>query len=154
VTVPITTIAEIGQNFNGDLVLAKELIWAASESGANVAKFQLFNAAQLFSKHNNPWYEYNLSNELTLDQVYELSVECDLAKIEFMATPFDNVRVSWLEEIGVSRYKLASRSIQDYRKADYSLTRNVATQIFSGMAYPEWRNLLPPLYFQIPYEPR
>ena len=29
-------IAEIGQNHNGDMVLAKELIYAAKEAGANV----------------------------------------------------------------------------------------------------------------------
>ena len=37
-------IAEIGQNHNGDLNLAKEMIHAAKENGAEVAKFQLFDA--------------------------------------------------------------------------------------------------------------
>ena len=37
-------IAEIGQNHNGDIKLAKELIYAARENGADVAKFQIFNA--------------------------------------------------------------------------------------------------------------
>ena len=32
-------IAEIGQNHNGDMGLARELIYAAKECGADVAKF-------------------------------------------------------------------------------------------------------------------
>ncbi len=43
-------IAEIGQNHNGDLNLAKEMIHAAKENGAEVAKFQLFDAKALFPK--------------------------------------------------------------------------------------------------------
>ena len=34
-------IAEIGQNHNGDISKAKELIYAVKDSGAEVAKFQL-----------------------------------------------------------------------------------------------------------------
>ena len=37
-------IAEIKQNHNGSMTLAKELIIAAKENGADVAKFQIFNA--------------------------------------------------------------------------------------------------------------
>ena len=37
-------IAEAGVNHNGDLVLAKQLIDAAAEAGADLVKFQTFNA--------------------------------------------------------------------------------------------------------------
>ncbi len=43
-------IAEIGQNHNGSIILAKELIHAAKENGADVAKFQIYNAKKLFTK--------------------------------------------------------------------------------------------------------
>ena len=109
----IEIIAEIGQNHNGDLTLAKELIHAAKESGAAVAKFQLYDAATLFSKNGNEWYDYNLKTELTLDQLYEVNDECSKVGIEFMASVFDVDRVSWLEDIKVRRYKLASRSINE-----------------------------------------
>ena len=42
-------IAEIGLNHNGSMTLAKELV-AAKENGADVAKFQIFNAKKLFNK--------------------------------------------------------------------------------------------------------
>ena len=46
----IKIIAEIGQNHNGDIVLAKELIGAAKDNGADIAKFQVYDAKSLFSK--------------------------------------------------------------------------------------------------------
>ena len=40
-------IAEAGVNHNGDLQLAKELINASVDSGADIVKFQTFQANQL-----------------------------------------------------------------------------------------------------------
>jgi sialic acid synthase SpsE len=106
-------IAEIGQNHNGDLNLAKEMIHAAKENGAEVAKFQLFDAKALFPKENNPWYKHNLNAELSREEAESLYEHCTETGIEFMASAFDEERVGWLEEMGVHRHKLASRSIAD-----------------------------------------
>ena len=108
-------IAEIGQNHNGDMTIAKELIHAAAENGADVAKFQLFDSRALFptKEEGNEWYDYNCSTELSKDDLHLLNEECQKADIEFMSSAFDVERVSWLEEINVRRHKLASRSIKD-----------------------------------------
>jgi sialic acid synthase SpsE len=106
-------IAEIGQNHNGSMSLAKELIHAAFECGADVAKFQLFDARKLFTPNDNPWYSYNLTTELSFEQIYELSSYCKFVGIEFMASAFDPTRVEWLEQLDVKRHKIASRSIFD-----------------------------------------
>ena len=106
-------IAEIGQNHNGDMALAKELILAAKENGSSAAKFQLYDAKSLFDKEGNEWFEYNCKTELTRENVQELSEFCLKENIEFMASVFDIERVDWLEEINVKRYKIASRSIRD-----------------------------------------
>ena len=48
-------IAEIGQNHNGDILVAEKLIKTAKDSGADVAKFQLYDARALFPpKSQNP----------------------------------------------------------------------------------------------------
>ena len=106
-------IAEIGQNHNGDMGLARELIDAARDSGADVAKFQLFDARALFSKEGNPWYDYNLSTELARDDLEPLAEYCASRDIEFMCSVFDIERIAWLEAIGARRYKIASRSVGD-----------------------------------------
>jgi len=106
-------IAEIGQNHNGDMGLAREMIYSAGENGADAVKFQLYEARKLFPKDNNPWFEYNCRAELSRDDTFRLAEECAAAGVEFLASAFDTERVGWLEEIGVRRYKLASRSIRD-----------------------------------------
>ena len=105
-------IAEIGQNHNGDMELAKELIYLAKENGADVAKFQLFDAPSLFPK-DKPWFEYNCMTQLSRDQLNFLNEVCKENEIEFMASVFDLERLTWLEDIGVHRHKIASRSIRE-----------------------------------------
>src|SRR5437868_3105725 len=104
-------IAEIGQNHNGDMALAKKLIHEAKRAGADVAKFQLYEARALFPKEGNEWFDYNCKTELNRDQIKMLAEECDKAGIEFMASVFDIERIQWLEDVGMKRYKIASRSI-------------------------------------------
>ncbi|WP_461209868.1 N-acetylneuraminate synthase family protein [Desulfocurvus sp. DL9XJH121] len=108
-------IAEIGQNHDGDMGRAREMIHAAAEAGADAAKFQVYDAAALFPKDGNPWYDYNLKTELAHDDVLMLAEECGRAGIEFLASVFDVQRVAWLEEAGVKRYKIASRSACDQK---------------------------------------
>ena len=47
----VLVIAEAGVNHNGSLDLAKELIDAAVESGADIAKFQWFSADDLVTRN-------------------------------------------------------------------------------------------------------
>ena len=107
-------IAEIGQNHNGDMDLARQLIGAAKENGADVAKFQVYDARALFPpKDRNPWFDYNCKTELKRDDVLRLAEYCQQIGIEFMASVFDEERIAWLEEAGVKRYKVASRSVRE-----------------------------------------
>ena len=106
-------IAEIGQNHNGDMGLAKELISAAKENGAAVAKFQLYDAETLFEKKGNKWFDYNCKTEISRKDAEDLSEFCKKNNIEFMASVFDVERITWLEDLNVKRYKIASRSIHD-----------------------------------------
>ncbi len=108
-------IAEIGQNHNGDMKIAKDLIHAAAENGADIAKFQLYDAKSLFpsKEDGNEWFDYNCSTELSRDDLNLLKETCDKAGIEFMSSAFDLERVSWLEDLGVKRHKIASRSIKE-----------------------------------------
>jgi sialic acid synthase SpsE len=106
-------IAEIGQNHNGDMQLARRLIAEAKASGADVAKFQVYEARALFPREGNEWFEYNCRTELSRADVELLANECARVGVEFMASVFDTERVGWLEALGVRRYKIASRSVTD-----------------------------------------
>jgi N,N'-diacetyllegionaminate synthase len=106
-------IAEIGQNHNGDMQLARRLIAEAKAAGAGVAKFQVYSARDLFPKEGNEWFDYNCKTELSRADVEALARECRDQGIEFMVSVFDVERVGWLEAVGVRRYKIASRSVRD-----------------------------------------
>ena len=49
-------IAEIGQNHNGDMGIAKKMIKEAKRNGANSAKFQLYDVDSIFPK-DFKWYK-------------------------------------------------------------------------------------------------
>jgi sialic acid synthase SpsE len=106
-------IAEIGQNHNGDMQLARRLIVEAKAAGASVAKFQVYDARSLFPKEGNEWFDYNCRTELSRADVEMLAAECERAGLEFMASVFDVERVAWLKAVDMRRYKIASRSVRD-----------------------------------------
>ena len=105
-------IAEIGQNHNGDMAIARKMITAAKEGGADVAKFQLYNVDAIFPP-SFEWYREAKEAQISKEQVVTLADWCQKAGIEFMASVFDTERVEWCQEIGMKRYKIASRSIYD-----------------------------------------
>ena len=112
-TVRTAIIAEIGQNHNGDLGLARELIHTAKANGADAVKFQLYDAGRLFPREGNPWFAYNCKTQLSRHQMEELMAISARVGIECFASVFDVERVGWLESLGVQRYKVASRSVRD-----------------------------------------
>ena len=137
-------IAEIGQNHNGDIELAKELIKLAKDSGADVAKFQVYEARSLFdSSSKNKWFDYNCKTELSKDEVSILAEYCEKINIEFMASVFDCERISWLEQVNVRRYKIASRSINDLELINELI--KTKKPLIASLGY--WRNNeLPKIY--------
>src|SRR5574344_1748652 len=96
-------IAEAGVNHNGSVDIAKKLIDAAANAGADIIKFQTFKAENLVSK-DAPKAEYQKANisdgndsqfdmlkqlELTPQQHYEIIDHCKRSNIRFFSTAFD-----------------------------------------------------------------
>ena len=104
-------IAEIGQNHNGDMKIARRLISAAREKGADIAKFQLYDVDAIFPP-DFQWYREARKAQLNREQVEELADCCRQVGIEFMASVFDLERFAWTESLDMKRYKIASRSIR------------------------------------------
>jgi N,N'-diacetyllegionaminate synthase len=117
-------IAEAGVNHNGDLNIAKRMIDAAKEAGADAIKFQTFKASEIVTM-NSGKAQYQIDNTGNSESQYEmlkaleLSPEdhkilknyCDCCGILFMSTPFDIESVNLLESLGVPLYKVASGEI-------------------------------------------
>jgi len=105
-------IAEIGHNGNGNMRLNKLMIKEAKKCGADAVKFQLYDIDKIKSPWQSRYFELKFA-QLTKEDVVELKAYADKIGIEFMASAFDPEKVQWLEDIGVKRHKIASRSIND-----------------------------------------
>lgn len=117
-------IAEAGVNHNGDIEIAKKLIDAAVEAGADAVKFQTFRAEKVVCKTAKK-AEYQLETtdqsetqqdmlkklELT-EQMHKVLMEyCAKKKILFLSTPFDIESVKFLSGLGMQIFKIPSGEI-------------------------------------------
>lgn len=102
-------IAEAGVNHNGSLEMARKLIKAAADAGADAVKFQTFKADQLVSKNaEKAEYQqksadiqesqYDMLKKLELTEVMHdaLAEYCHTLGIEFLSTPFDECSLKML----------------------------------------------------------
>ena len=116
-------IAEIGHNHKGSLQIAKDLIKAAKDAGADAVKFQKRNNKELYTKtmfdqpydHPNSYAKtYGLHREaleFNIKQYKTLKKYSEKLDIIFFATPFDFSSVDFLEKVGVVCYKMASADL-------------------------------------------
>jgi len=114
-------IAEIGNNHNGSLELAKQLVDASIVAGADCVKFQLRNRGALYrqapdsegSEDLGVEYIQDLLNkvELTVDEHRELRNYCAVKEVLYMCTPWDEPSVDVLAGMDVQALKLASADL-------------------------------------------
>lgn len=140
-------IAEIGVNHAGSVELAKKMIAAAKESGADAVKFQTFTADKLVSI-NTPKVKYQESttdkdeNHYKMIESLEFSFEdhipvieyCKYINIDFISTPYDLESAEFLASMGVKVFKTASADIVDLSLHDYIARHAEHAIISTGMA--------------------
>ena len=120
-------IAEAGVNHNGDLELAKKLVDAAVEAGADAVKFQTFKAEKLVCKNaekadyqkettdtSESQFEMLKKLELTEQMHTQLLSYCKEKGILFLSTPFDVESVDYLTGLGMDIMKIPSGEITNY----------------------------------------
>lgn len=120
----LTTIAEIGWNFMGDMELARKMIKAAKESGADYAKFQYWNETKLVSGvwDEDGRREIYKSAQLDRDKIERLMNYCDEAKINFLISCFNSDDAQFLKEIGIENIKIPSHEIANKELHNYAAT--------------------------------
>ena len=120
----IFIIAEAGDNHNGNIDFAYQLIDKAVEAGADCVKFQTFVTEEVISKfaekadyqkestgNSESQYEMVKKLELSFDQFRELKKYCEQKGILFLSTPFDIPSVDFLESINIPFFKIPSGEI-------------------------------------------
>ena len=143
---PNYVIAEIGQNHNGDINMAKRLIDMAYDCGANAAKFtkrdiQSELTKEAFNKpYDNPnsfgktYGNHRIFLEFNEEQYKELKEYANMKGITFFSTACDILSVDLLERINCPFYKVASRDLTNIPLLKRLAQTNKPIIISTGMA--------------------
>ena len=130
-------IAEIGNNHNGSIKLAKKMILAAKKNGADCVKFQTFSKKSLFTE-NFLKKNLNLKKDvekfvLNLDDFKILKKFAEKNDIDFAATPFSKQEADYLiYKLKVNFIKIASMDINNHPLIDYISKKKVPVILSTG----------------------
>jgi len=117
---PVFIIAEIGNNHNGNINLARRSIEAAARAGTDAVKFQKRSVKDVFTKEllgknqvhsrslGKTYEEYRLAQELKDEEIAELKEFAHSLGVAFFVTPFDLRSAGVLADIGMDCWKIAS----------------------------------------------
>ena len=120
----VIIIAEAGVNHNGNFELAKKMVDAAKEAGADYVKFQTFNPKKLVSQYaekaeyqkkttGSDETQLQMLQKLTLTEDNFLSLRdyCMEVGIGFISTPFDLDSIVFLETFDMDFWKVPSGEV-------------------------------------------
>ncbi|WCL51228.1 N-acetylneuraminate synthase family protein [Leptospira sp. GIMC2001] len=144
---PCFIAAEVGINHNGDINLAKEMIKAAKDAGADAVKFQNYHTED-FILDKKLTYEYISEGtkivesqfemfkryELSFEQIQVLKDYSDELGIIFFSTPTSLKGIEDLEKVGVSLLKNGSDFLVNLELINQMAKTGIPVIISTGMA--------------------
>ncbi len=140
----VFVIAEIGNNHNGSLDLALEMVDAAKDAGADCVKFQMRNMNSVYRKKSLAKQGEDLGTEYILDLLerFQLSEEehkkvaqhCSVNGILYMCTPWDSNSIKILEKLDVQAYKVASADLTNLPLIENLISTKKPLILSTGMS--------------------
>lgn len=140
-------IAEIGNNHNGCVERAIEMVDMARDAGADCVKFQMRHLAQVYRQRSLSKSGNDLGTEYVIDLLkrFELTVEqhrrladyCIQTGIPYMCTPWDSKSVDILEGFGVPAYKVSSADLTNLPLLNHLTQTSKPLILSTGMSTAE-----------------
>jgi len=144
----VIVIAEAGVNHNGSIDLAKQLIDAAAEAGADYVKFQTFKADKLVSTvakkaayqaknlNDGDDSQYTMLKNLELSEQNHIVLKAYAAEkqIRFLSTGFDEESIDFLNSLGMDFFKVPSGEITNYPYLKHIASKKKPVVVSTGMA--------------------
>lgn len=146
----VIIIAEAGVNHNGDYEMAKRMVVAAKNAGADYIKFQTAIPKEVISKFAvmADYQKNNVGKEesqlemcekihLPLSAYKSLKEYCDEVGIKFMSTPFDLVSIDTLAELDMDYMKIPSGEITNLPYLRKITKLGIPVIMSTGMCEPD-----------------
>src|SRR6185369_6131827 len=147
VSAPVFIVAEAGVNHNGNPALARRLVDAAAECGADAVKFQTFTVDALLTREA-PKAGYQVETtgagesqremlarlELGADRLAELRDRAGKRGLVFFSAPFDEASADALEALDVALYKVPSGEITNLPLLRHIAAKGRPIILSTGMA--------------------
>jgi N-acetylneuraminate synthase len=144
----VYVIAEAGVNHNGSMEMARKLIDAAADAGADAVKFQTFQASKLVTTtapkadyqrkttdRGESQFEMLKKLEVAEKDHYGLVEHCAARKIQFLSTPFDSESLDLLvKRVKVPRLKIPSGEITNAPFLLHAARSGVPIILSTGMS--------------------
>lgn len=128
-----TVIAEIGENHIGDWDLARQMVAAAAEAGADIVKFQSYRGCDV--AESDPEKDWLTRVQLPDELHHELMALATRCGVEFLSTPFTMERARFLcERVGLRAVKIASSELLNWGLLDYVNRAADTVYLSTGMA--------------------
>ncbi|MDX2301302.1 MAG: N-acetylneuraminate synthase family protein [Microscillaceae bacterium] len=139
-------IAEIGQNHQGQLDIAKKMVDSLVGTGVAAIKTAKRDIDTCLSEeqknmiYDNPnsfgrtYYEHRKALELSKDDFIELKNYTEAAGFEFFSSFTDENSLDFLVEIGVRYLKIASQRLADYELMKKTAAKGLPMIISTGMS--------------------
>lgn len=137
-------IAEVAQTHDGSLGNALAFIDVAHECGADAVKFQTHIAAEestpgepwrvRFSHQDETRYGYWRRMEFTRDQWRTLKEHADARGIVFLSSPFSEKACTWLRELGMAAWKVASGEVHNPQLLSWIVQSGQPIILSSGLS--------------------
>ena len=139
---PPLVIAEVGINHGGSIDVARSMVDAAAEAGAEVVKFQVHHIDDEMSNEANAIVPVNADKSiveimadcsLSDEEFYQLKQHCEARGVIFLATAFSRSAGKLLQEMGVSAIKVGSGECNHYPLIENLAETGVPLIISTGM---------------------
>ena len=140
-------IAEAGVNHNGSLEIARRLVDAAKDCGAEAVKFQTFKAERLVTRNaekaeyqkrtgsvGDSQFEMLKKLELGGDDFRVLLGHCNQIGIDFLSSPFDEESADLLDSLGMVAFKIPSGEITNHPFLKHVALKRKPVILSTGMS--------------------
>jgi N-acetylneuraminate synthase/N,N'-diacetyllegionaminate synthase len=144
---PCFLAAEVGINHNGDMALARQMIDAAAEAGADAVKFQNYQTEDFLSDRSLT-YEYVSQGKTVVESQFDMFKRCELPRgtlgelrnhceqrgVLFFSTPTSRAGVEELARVGAPLLKNGSDYLVHLPLIRAMARTGLPTVLSTGMA--------------------